>query len=273
MSEITRVVTADGVTLVAEVAGPSAAPTVVLIGGTTQVRGMYAGVVAALSDRYRVITFDGRDVGESDRVPAGYSTEVLAGDAIAVLDAVGGGPAAFAGISLGGCVALQVGRLHPDRAWALCTGSCWARVDLHLQTQFRLWIDLMETTGFGTIFRLMSFMAFSASTQELMGDMTEMAEAVAAATDVEAFRRQVEADLGHSLTDEELGAITVPLLALWGDEDLIVPRRYAEELARAVPGAEIQGLTEVSHSMMIDHPEQLIGALRGFLERHEPAGG
>ncbi len=271
MTDVQHVTTADGVTLVSEATGPADGPRLVLVGGTTQVRGMYGAVTGALADRYRVITFDGRDVGESDRVEDGYTSEVLAGDAIAVLDAHGGGSAAFAGISLGGCVALQVGLLHRERAWALCTGSCWARVDTHLRSQFQLWIDLMETTGFGMVFRMMSFMAFSGSTQELMGDMSAMADAVAASTDVGAFRRQVEADLAHSLSDDQLGQIAVPLLALWGDEDLIVPRRYAEQLGAAVPGAEVQGLTEVSHSMMLDHPEQLIGALGEFLDRHAPA--
>ncbi len=266
-----RVSTADGLTLAAQAEGPEDAPRVVLIGGTAQQRAMWAVVAAGLLDAYRVITFDSRDVGDSDRARDTYTSEALAGDAVAVLDAFGGGAAAFAGISLGGCVALQVARLHPDRVWALATGSCWARTDVHLQSQFRLWIDLNDQAGFGMVFRLMSFMAFSAETQQMLGDMSGLAAQVEAGTDAAAFRRQVEADLSHNLTDEQLAEITAPLLAMWGDEDLVVPRRYAEQLAAAVAHAELTGLAGVSHSMMIDHPDRFTGALRSWLDRHRPA--
>jgi pimeloyl-ACP methyl ester carboxylesterase len=271
MADQRRVTTADGLTLVAEAEGPEDAPRVVLIGGTAQQGSLWALVVLGLSDAYRVITFDGRDVGESDSASDSYTSEILAADAVAVLDAFGDGPAAFAGISLGGCVALQVGRLYPDRVWALTTGSCWARTDLHLQSQFKFWIDLNEKSGFGMVFRLISFMGMSAETQEMLGDMSGLASEIEAGTNAAAFRRQVEADLSHNLSDEQLAEIDAPLLAVWGDEDLIAPRRYAEQLAAAVPGAEIAGLESVSHSMMIDHPDRFTGVLRSWLDSHQPA--
>ncbi|BBY83408.1 alpha/beta hydrolase [Mycolicibacterium pulveris] len=271
MTDQLRVTTADGLSLVAQAEGDEAALKVVLIGGTAQVASLWAGVAAGLADSYRIITFDGRDVGDSDRASTSYSTDTLAADAIAVLDAFGGGAAAFAGISLGGCVALQVARLYPERVWAVATGSCWARTDQHLQNQFKFWIDLNENHGFGLVFRLMSFMAFSVETQQVMGDMSGLAAAVEAGTDADAFRRQVEADLSHNLTDDELAEIRAPLLAMWGDQDLIVPRRYAEQLAAAVPNAELVGLAPVSHSMMVDHPEQFIGNVRSWLDKHRDA--
>ncbi len=268
MSGPTKVTTAGGLTLVAEEAGFEDGPAVLLLSGTAQPRALWAAPVAGLTDAYRVLTFDARDAGDSDRAPGGYDTAGLADDAVAVLDAFGVERAHVAGLSLGGCVALQLGLRHPDRVRSLCTASCWARVDAQLASQFRFWIDLMDAAGFGMVFRLMSYTAFSLESQELMGDMAEIAESVEAGTDAEAFRRQVTADLEHSLSDGDLGRIAAPLLALSGTEDLIVLPRHAEMLANAVPNAESASVEGVSHSMVVDHPERYTAALRSWFDRN-----
>ena len=264
---VQKVDTADGVTVVAEEAGRPDGPAVLLVGGTTQPRGFWGLVAGGLADQYRVITYDSRDVGESDRCPDGYGTVVLADDAARVLDAFNIDRAHVAGLSLGGCVALQLAVRHPDRVASASTASCWTRADTHLRSQFQFWIDLVDTAGFGMLFRLMGYMSFSPETQEQMGDISAIAAAVEGATDVDAFRRQVEADLTHALSDEELGSISAPLLVLWGTDDLLVPKRYAEALAATVPGAEIAPVDGVSHSMVLDKPDRYAAALRGWFDR------
>src|SRR6266508_223985 len=73
--------------------------------------------VPDLARRHRVITFDGRGNGLSDR-PAGpeaYRTAEFTADALAVMDATGTERAVLAGLSLGATWALELGALHPER--------------------------------------------------------------------------------------------------------------------------------------------------------------
>ncbi len=263
------ITTADGLRIVGEDAGRPDGPPVLLIAGTTMPRAMWAPTVAGLSDRYRIVTFDARDVGEADRAREPYDSARIADDAIAVLDAFGIDRAQTAGFSLGGCVALQIALNHPDRVISLSTASCWARVDEHLRRQFSFWKELVETCGWEIQFKMMAFMSFSNETLEQLGGQIDLiGKAMAAGFDKAAFLRQVDVDLGHSLSDEELGRIRAPLLALWGTADLLVPRKHALQLAAAVPGAEYGEIEGVSHSVTIDHPERYIAILRNWFARH-----
>jgi pimeloyl-ACP methyl ester carboxylesterase/predicted glycosyltransferase len=71
--------------------------------------------VPYLARRFRVITFDARGSGRSDRPedPALYGRDVH--DAVAVLDATGTERALVAGLSLGAATALFMAAMHPDR--------------------------------------------------------------------------------------------------------------------------------------------------------------
>lgn len=264
-----KITTADGITIVGEDWGPEDGPPVLLLGGTGVYRLLWGAQVAGLADRYHVISFDWRDAGASDKSPTDYDTVVLANDAVRVLDAFEIESAQVAGFSLGGCVGLQLGVRYPDRIISLSTASCWARPDTQLAAQFRFWIDLAEKAGWRMLFQLMSYTAFSLEAQEQMAPALDaISEAFAATFDFEAFRRQVMADATHALSDEELGRIKVPFLSLWGTEDLLVSRRHAETLARAIPKAEIAPIEGVSHSVTVDHPERYTGLLRDWFDRH-----
>ncbi len=75
----------------------------------------WKGQVPYLARRFRVITFDARGTGRSDRPedPALYGRDVR--DALAVLDATGTERALIAGLSLGAATALVAAAMHPDR--------------------------------------------------------------------------------------------------------------------------------------------------------------
>lgn len=264
-----HVTTSDGLRIVGEESGNPSGPPVLLVAGTTMPRAMWSPTVMGLADRYRVITFDSRDVGDADRAAKPYDSARIADDAVEVLDAFGVDRVQAAGFSLGGCVALQVALRHPERLISLCTASCWARVDEHLRRQFLFWKELVETCGWELQFKMMSYMSFSNEALETMGGQIDMVgKGLAASFDKEAFLRQVDVDLNHSLSDAELGRIRAPLLALWGTADLLVPRKHARQLAAAVPGAEYGEIEGVSHSVTIDHPERYLAILGDWFARH-----
>lgn len=67
-----------------------------------------------------------------------------------------------------------------------------------------------------------------------------------------------------------LHRLTLPTLLLWGEEDAIVPRRYAEDFASALPAAEFQTLPRCGHRIHIDQPEAAADRIRSFATAPAP---
>jgi pimeloyl-ACP methyl ester carboxylesterase len=81
----------------------------------------WKGQIPYLSRFFRVVTFDGRGNGRSDRpqASAAYAGTEFAADAIAVLDATGTGPVVACGLSMGTGYAARLAIEHPDRVLGL----------------------------------------------------------------------------------------------------------------------------------------------------------
>ena len=101
-------VSADGVSLVADIAGPAGAPTVILLHGGGQTRHSWAGAMRTFAAHgYRVVNFDGRGHGDSDWSATGaYALDDRAADLAAVVAGIDG-PFALVGASLGGTTAIH----------------------------------------------------------------------------------------------------------------------------------------------------------------------
>ena len=94
--------TNDGVELRYDAAGTG--HPLVLVHGWNQTAALFERQVAGLSDRFRVITFDLRGHGESERPDHGYRIARYAMDLRTVIDEVAGQPAHVLGHSMGCCV-------------------------------------------------------------------------------------------------------------------------------------------------------------------------
>ncbi|CAH2604475.1 Alpha/beta hydrolase [Rhodovastum atsumiense] len=69
----------------------------------------------------------------------------------------------------------------------------------------------------------------------------------------------------------ELARITAPTLILAGRHDWICPPEFSEEIHRLLPGSELHIFEDSSHSVRVDAPAAMIGAITGFLDRHGAA--
>ncbi|MCQ4159720.1 4-carboxymuconolactone decarboxylase [Roseomonas sp. GC11] len=101
------------------VEGPAEAPPLLLLHSIGTTLHVWDPQVAALTRRYRVIRPDLRGHGLTSVTPGEYSMEMLARDALALLDALGIARAHIGGASLGACVALRMAALAPERAASL----------------------------------------------------------------------------------------------------------------------------------------------------------
>ena len=110
----------EGVRIFYEVFGEehSAGPTVLLLPTWSIIHSRFwKAQVPYLARHYRVITFDGRGNGRSDRPldPAAYASEEFVADALAVLDATGTPSAVLVSLSMGARWALLLAAEHPSR--------------------------------------------------------------------------------------------------------------------------------------------------------------
>jgi pimeloyl-ACP methyl ester carboxylesterase/predicted glycosyltransferase len=108
-------ITRDGVRLYYEVYG-SGEPTVLLLPTWSIVHSRHWKMqIPYLARHCRVLTFDGRGNGRSDRPPAGYEESEFAADALAVMDATQTDRAVLVSLSVGAQRALIMAAEHPER--------------------------------------------------------------------------------------------------------------------------------------------------------------
>jgi pimeloyl-ACP methyl ester carboxylesterase len=105
-------------------------------------------------------------------------------------------------------------------------------------------------------------MFYADPTPERMAASTAMMRAVGQAQTIRDFRA---CDAFDRLGD--LGDVTVPLLALTGERDVMTPPKFAYTVADRVPGAQARIVNGAGHLVMVERPDETNAALRAFVDQ------
>jgi 3-oxoadipate enol-lactonase len=241
---------------------------VVFVSGTSLDRTVWGAQVAAFADRYRVVTFDNRDVGESTQVAHGYTPRDLAGDLEGLLAALDLPAAHVVGHSLGGAIAQELALAAPERVRTLALVGSWARNDEYTRALFRTWQRLRTTLEPAAFVEAILLTGVGHTFLNSVGTapIVQMFLAAPNPQSAEAYCRQVDADLAHDTLDR-LGKIQPPTLVVAGDEDKIFPLHHARQLADGI-GAELLVLAGVGHTPGLENAAALNAALEAFFTSH-----
>ncbi|MEA2453882.1 MAG: hypothetical protein QOI45_144 [Thermoleophilaceae bacterium] len=214
--------------------------------------------VPALAERFRVLAFDNRGVGRSDRPPGPYSVAQMADDAAAVLDAAGEASAHVYGISLGGMIAQEIALRHPDRVRGLVLG-CTTPGGPNAAPASATTLAFFERRG-----RMPAEEAVWASVPYNYGPATRAEHGDRIAQDIaqrlrfpieqEPYRAQLAAALNHD-TYGRLGSIAAPTLVIHGAEDVMVLPANGRVLAERIPDARLVEGPGAGHLYFTDAPE------------------
>jgi pimeloyl-ACP methyl ester carboxylesterase len=255
-------------------------PAVLLILG--QGMSLEAGwrTVESLSSSFRVLTFDHRDVGRSDRSPWPYFVTQMASDAIAVLDAANVQRAHLYGISLGGMVAQEIALGFRHRVGALVLGATTPGGPLAIPQDPQALTFFARAGGMGREEAEWAAVPYSYGERTRRSHGDRIAEDIAHRLrhgtsplgylpETFAYVLQVTAAAAH-LSVNRLARIAAPTLVVHGAQDRIQSPDNARNLAKSIPGAELALWPEAGHLYVTDEPQADRDVAR-FLERHAAA--
>jgi pimeloyl-ACP methyl ester carboxylesterase len=233
--------------------------------------------IQRLSPQFRVLAFDNRDVGRSDRSPFPYAVAQMARDASAVLDAAGERRAHVYGLSLGGMVAQEFALRYRDRVCGLVLGATTPGGPLAVPSDPQVLTFYTRVGAMGPEEAEWAAVPYSYSerTRRQHGDRIaeDIARRLQHPPNTLGYLHQVAAAASHS-TLHRLSGITAPTLVVHGEQDKLQSPRNARLLAEAIRGAELRLLPEAGHLYVTDDPDADLGVAQ-FLQHHSspaPAG-
>ena len=259
--------TVDGIDLHYDVTGEG--PPLLLISGLGSSSLAWALAAPRLAERFTVITFDNRGTGRSAVPPGPYAIDDLGDDAAGLVDHLGLGPVSAVGWSLGGSVLQSMLIRHARvlraavllNAFPSYTGVQHAWLDAGLAVR-RAGVDpvAIGITGMPWVF-----------TPRLLADhvavqaQAELARQDPHPTTLAGFEAQAAGLRVYDSRPELPGAMT-PTLVLTGAEDVLTPVAQSVEIAALLPNATLQVLPRGNHGMLLEYPDDTLGAITAFLD-------
>jgi pimeloyl-ACP methyl ester carboxylesterase len=206
----------------------------------------WAGVIPALAARHRVIVADTRGHGRSTRTDAPFTYALLAADYLALLDYLKVPKVALVGWSDGAIIGLDIAITHPDRL------TC-------------LFAQAANATPSGLIARPADRHALTAAARLDADTYRRLSPTPGRYA---AFRAALARmwETQPMFTTAQLGAIRVRTAIVLGDHDEVVSGTHTESLARAIPGARLIVLPDVSHFALLQDPAGYARAVLDFVD-------
>lgn len=242
-------------------------PPLMLVSGLGGSSSYWHALLGEFCNHFRVIVHDHRGTGQSSRSNSRYSVDIMAQDALAVMEAVGVERAYFVGHSTGGAIGQTIAIDHPGRLEGMVLYSSWTRSD----TFFRRVMEarkalLTAPDGARAYVHARSFFVYPHWwINENLPKLVKADErALETFPGVEIVKRRIDAILAFDRT-AELGMIRTPTLVLCARDDFLTPLYFSEELARRIPTATLKVLDRGGHGAAHTVPAEFSKAVISFL--------
>jgi 3-oxoadipate enol-lactonase len=232
----------------------------------------YAFQVADYAKHYRCFSVDLRGAGLCSKPEGTYTTELLADDIAAFMQAAGIGSAHVFGLSLGAATGMWLAARHPAQVRSLSLHSAWPGTDPFLRAVVEGWQIMAEGLGSVTDMVIKGIFPWC-FTPELYAARPEYIDSLAdfvrsrPMPPVDAFLRQSGAVLTHDAR-EALGSIQAPTLLTFGRHDMVTSTRFAGPLRAAIQETDLVIFEGCAHAPIYENVEEFNHRTLAFLQRH-----
>lgn len=225
-------------------------PVLCMGGWGTFCRDNHGHLARGLTDRYQVIVFDYRGIGDSTDDPSVPSTMALhAADAIGLLDHLGLKKVHLVGlVGMGACVCQEIAIRRPDLARSMLNTGAWCEMDDFLRDQLEMFRWLHRDLGFDAFQKAVTLLSFTpeyynANKSKLLGPTGGWKELDGRFA---AHSRLIDACVGFE-SRSRLGAVRCPTFVLHAALDQVTSPRTTLPIQQAIPGARGETWDDLAH--------------------------
>ncbi|HEX2051725.1 MAG TPA: alpha/beta fold hydrolase [Actinomycetota bacterium] len=242
-------------------------PTVLGVMGFALDQRYWAAQIPAVTATHSFLTFDNRGTGRSSPGTV-TSIDEMADDAVRLLDHLDIERAVLFGVSMGGAIAQRLVLDHPERVSALILGITWARPTEFMRRQnavgrrlAALGTDALVDATLVRMFTPRFFELGQEAVDRMVASFTTDSGPAMPGADV--LTAQLDAIDKHDVL-AELGRVSCPTLVFGAHMDVMVPFFASEEIAAAIPGAELAAF-ETGHGCMVEEMDAVNERIARFL--------
>ena len=211
----------------------------------------------------RVLRYDTRGAGMSQKVRGELTLDTMADDIAALLDHFGiAGKVALAGVAVGGAIALHFAARYPQRSSAVAVGSPATGIAAERRAPALERLARIEAAGMTVAVEDSMLNGYA---PELRGDIKRF----------ERFRTRwlgndpssyatIWRMLAAADMQDELAGLACPVLVIGGSLDRVRPPALAQGVAKAIPGARYVEI-HTGHYMSVQTPDLLFDCIDAFL--------
>jgi len=247
--------------------GPAGAPPLILSSGLGGSGAYWAPNLDALAAGHRVILYDHRGTGRSDRtLPERLGVGDMAGDLLALMTGLGIARASLVGHAAGACIALAAALDAPERVEGLYLINGFARPDPHFVRCFETRLALLRDSGVAAFIHAQPIFLYPANwcswnAERLLEEEADQLRHFQGAANVEA---RIGALLDFDVVDR-LGEIDAFTVAIAADDDVLVPGACSNVIGEGIPNAVIQGIPWGGHACNVTNASEFNDIMLSWL--------
>jgi aminoacrylate hydrolase len=247
--------------------GRADGPPLILASGLGGSAGYWKPNLEALAADHRVIAFDQRGTGRSDRTISDTPTiEGIGEDMVALMDALGIVRATIMGHAIGGMAGLSLALAVPERVSRLVVINGWARLDPYTARCFDTRLALLRARGpRDYVYAQPIFLYPPQWTSDHHVALEEEEDhLVAGFPDVDVVQRRILDAVRFDLLDR-LGSLATPTLLVASDDDALVPPACSERMVAVMPRATLAEMKWGGHACNVTDPDTFNNLVLEFL--------
>lgn len=229
---------------------------------------MWAAQVPRLAERFRVVNIDLRGHGRSGHLSTPCDLYDMVRDVVAVLDSLDLKDAIWAGLSIGGMVAMRAALTVPDRVRALILADTHAgRETTFKKFKYRVLNAGAKTIGIKPFLPAVLPLMFGTTTRRERPDVVASWAEKFKAVHMPSIGVTLEALVQRDSVVDRLPHIRVPTLVIVGSEDASLPVSCSREISGAVADSDLVIVPGAGHLSALEQPEAVTGAMLAFVDR------